>query len=34
MEIAIHDNESELTSLLQETGAVEINIVDKDEDAH
>ena len=34
MEIAIHNNESELTSLLQETGAVEINIVDKDEDAH
>ncbi|WP_299526918.1 DUF3341 domain-containing protein [Winogradskyella sp.] len=34
MEIAIHDNENELTSLLQETGAVEINIVDKDEDAH
>lgn len=34
MEIAIHDNESELTSLLKDTGAVEINIVDKDEDAH
>ena len=28
MEIAIHNNESELTSLLQETGAVEINIVE------
>ena len=25
---------NELTSLLKETGAVEINIVDKDEDAH
>ena len=34
MEIAVHNNEGELTSLLQETGAVEINIVDKDEDAH
>ena len=33
MEIAVHDNESELTSLLQDTGAVEINLVDK-EDAH
>jgi hypothetical protein len=28
MEIAIHDNEEELTSLLKETGAVEINVVD------
>jgi len=34
MEIAVHNNESELASLLKETGAVEINIVDKDEDAH
>lgn len=34
MEIAIHDNEADLTNLLKETGAVEINIVDKDEDAH
>ena len=34
MEIAIRDNKSELTSLLEETGAVEINIVDKDQDAH
>lgn len=29
MEILVHDNEEELTSLLKETGAVEINIVDK-----
>tara|TARA_B100000795_G_scaffold265215_1_gene246736 strand:+ start:925 stop:1452 length:528 start_codon:yes stop_codon:yes gene_type:complete len=29
MEIEIHDNEEELTSLLHETGAVEINVVDK-----
>ncbi len=34
MEIAVNDNEDSLTALLQETGAVEINIVDKDEDAH
>ncbi|MEP5256370.1 DUF3341 domain-containing protein [Winogradskyella rapida] len=34
MEIAVHNNEEALTSLLKETGAVEINIVDKDEDAH
>lgn len=34
MEIAVHNNENELTSLLKKTGAVEINIVDKDEDAH
>ncbi|MGF1556127.1 DUF3341 domain-containing protein [Paucihalobacter sp.] len=31
MEIAIKNNEIELTSLLEETGAVEINIVDKEE---
>ena len=29
MEIHVHDNEEELTSLLKETGAVEINIVEK-----
>tara|TARA_B110000091_G_scaffold150925_1_gene160635 strand:+ start:288 stop:815 length:528 start_codon:yes stop_codon:yes gene_type:complete len=29
MEIPVHNNEAELTSLLSETGAVEINIVDK-----
>mgnify|MGYP003668945002 FL=1 len=29
MEIGIHNNEEELTSLLKETGAVEINVVDK-----
>ena len=29
MEIAVHGNESELESLLKETGAVEINLVDK-----
>jgi len=29
MEIAIHNNEKELTQLLKETGAVEINIIDK-----
>ena len=34
MEIAVHNNEESLTTLLKETGAVEINIVDKDEDAH
>jgi len=34
MEIAVHDNEESLTALLKETGAVEINIVDKEEDAH
>ena len=34
MEIAIHNNEDDLTKLLKDTGAVEINIVDKDEDAH
>ncbi|WP_341216740.1 DUF3341 domain-containing protein [uncultured Wocania sp.] len=33
MEIAVHGNESELQSLLEETGAVEINIIDK-EDGH
>ena len=34
MEIAINNNEADLTDLLKTTGAVEINIVDKDEDAH
>ncbi|NRR90853.1 DUF3341 domain-containing protein [Winogradskyella undariae] len=34
MEIAVHNNEESLTNLLKTTGAVEINIVDKDEDAH
>lgn len=34
MEIALHNNEDELTSLLRETGAVEVNIIDKDEHAH
>jgi len=29
MEIEVHDNEEELTALLNETGAVEINVVDK-----
>ena len=29
MEIELHDNEAELTALLNETGAVEINVVDK-----
>jgi hypothetical protein len=29
MEISVHDNEKELTALLQETGAVEINVIDK-----
>ena len=29
MEIEIHDNEEELTSLLNETGAVEINVIEK-----
>ena len=29
MEIAVHDNENELESLLKETGAVEINLIDK-----
>jgi len=33
MEIAVHGNEKELESLLAETGAVEINIIDK-EDGH
>lgn len=33
MEVAVHGNEKELESLLTETGAVEINIIDKD-DAH
>ncbi|SDG60008.1 DUF3341 domain-containing protein [Winogradskyella thalassocola] len=34
MEIAVHNNEESLTNLLKNTGAVEINIVNKDEDAH
>ena len=34
MEIAVNDNEELLTTLLKETGAVEINIIDKEEDAH
>ena len=34
MEISIHNNEKELTELLKNTGAVEINIVEKEEDAH
>ncbi len=29
MEIPVHDNEEELTTLLKETGAVEINLVEK-----
>lgn len=29
MEISVHDNQEELTSLLTETGAVEINVVEK-----
>jgi hypothetical protein len=29
MEIELNDNEEELTTLLNETGAVEINVVDK-----
>ena len=29
MEISVHNNEKELTALLQETGAVEINVIDK-----
>ena len=34
IEIAVHNNEDELISLLQETGAVEINSIDKGEEAH
>jgi hypothetical protein len=34
MEIAVQDNEESLAAFLRETGAVEINIIDKDEDAH
>ncbi len=30
MEIAVHGNEKELTSLLKETGAVEVNLIDKE----
>jgi hypothetical protein len=33
MEIAVHGNENELTALLSKTGAVEVNIIDK-EDEH
>ncbi|WP_055443778.1 DUF3341 domain-containing protein [Lacinutrix himadriensis] len=33
MEIAVHGNEKELTTLLNTTGAVEVNIIDK-EDEH
>jgi len=29
MEIAVHNNEKELSALLKETGAVEINLIDK-----
>ena len=29
MEIAVHNNEKELSELLKETGAVEINVIDK-----
>lgn len=29
MEIAVHNNEKELSDLLKETGAVEINVIDK-----
>jgi hypothetical protein len=29
MEIPVHGNESELTKLLQDSGAIEINLVDK-----
>ncbi|MBF8151175.1 DUF3341 domain-containing protein [Winogradskyella sp. F6397] len=34
MEISVNNNEESLTNLLKDTGAVEINIIDKDEDAH
>ena len=34
MEIAVRNNEEALATLLKSTGAVEINIVDKNEDAH
>ncbi|MBR9844795.1 MAG: DUF3341 domain-containing protein [Algicola sp.] len=30
MEIAVHGNENELSALLKETGAVEINLIDKE----
>lgn len=33
MEIAVHNNQNELENLLKSTGAVEVNIIDK-EDAH
>jgi len=32
MEIALNENEEELTNLLKDSGAVEINIIDKDEE--
>jgi hypothetical protein len=34
MEIALNNNEAELTALLEETGAVEINIVEIEEQQH
>ncbi|GGW59404.1 quinol:cytochrome c oxidoreductase membrane protein [Winogradskyella epiphytica] len=34
MEITVRNNEEALATLLKSTGAVEINIVDKNEDAH
>jgi hypothetical protein len=34
MEIALNNNEAELTALLEETGAVEINIVEIEEEQH
>ena len=30
MEIPVHNNEAEITALLATTGAVEINVVDKE----
>jgi hypothetical protein len=30
MEIPVHDNEKELTTLLTQTGAVEVHIVEKE----
>jgi hypothetical protein len=34
MEIGVHDNEKELEELLWDTGAVEINIVEKENNGH
>ena len=34
MEIAVHNNEDQLTSLLEKTGAVEINFVEKEHEDH